>query len=269
MTQFFSSKLNLTLPLAIVSAISLSTQAEAALTPYTSAGQNVVYSSVSDVTWTGNANLLGTMINSQGFDTVVNAIIAASPIIYDKPNYYDGSYNNYDGDNGRLFSGQYTVSASDFTRPNFARRQGQANWFGAKAFINYLNSINYAGSNQWALPTASVNINPAVGQFGELYYNELGGSAGSSIPDTSNFSNEQSSVYWLSNELMLSALGGYDSAYAYSTSDGSKGYNEKRSGRYIWAITPGNLTAVPLPGAFWLFSGGLLGLFGLKRQRRA
>ncbi len=48
--------------------LSLTTlNAEAALTAYTAAGNTpVVYSSVSDITWTADANLLGTMIQAQG-----------------------------------------------------------------------------------------------------------------------------------------------------------------------------------------------------------
>lgn len=236
-----------------------------------------MYSSVSNATWTADANLLGTMINTQGYDTVVNAIIAASPIIYDSPNYYDGSYNNYDGDNGRPFSGQYALSASDFTRPSLSRNQGRTSWFGAKAFINYLNSINYAGSNQWAfpsqlaLPTASASGNPEVGQFGELFYNELGGVHNAFIPDTSTFSNEKTRGYWQATEYPFAALStpAYAYSYAFNTATGDNGIETKPTQMYVWAVTPGNLTAVPVPGALWLFGTGLFGLFGLKRQRHA
>jgi hypothetical protein len=48
-------------------------------------GQPVVYSSISDITWTGDANFLGALMTNQGCSAVVNAIIAASPTITDTP----------------------------------------------------------------------------------------------------------------------------------------------------------------------------------------
>ena len=163
--------------------LSLTTlNAEAALTAYTAAAAGntpVVYSSVSDITWTADANLLGTMIQTQGYNAVVNAIIAANPIINDTPNYWDTPSD----------SGYHNVTSADFDTTDL----GRVNWFGVKAFTGYLNSINYAGSNQWALPSAGANPqwghNQTDGQFGQLFYNELGGIAGSAMPDTANFTN--------------------------------------------------------------------------------
>jgi len=230
--------------------------AEATLTPYTSGGQSLVYSSVSDVTWTGDANLLGTMITSQGYNNVVNAIIAASPVITDTPNYFDGSYNNYDGENNRPFSGTYSITAGDFSA------NGYVSWFGAQAFVGYLNTINYAGSQQWALPTAGADpefdYNQTRSQLGQLFYIELGGNLSANIPNTANFTNEQA-YSWSGTEHARSphAAWGFDMGYGYLPL--------KNYPLYAWAVSPGQVSAVPVPGATWLFGTGLVGLLGLKR----
>jgi len=65
----------------------------------------------------GDANLLGTM-ESAGYDAVVNAIIAASPRVYDTSNYYDTP----------SYIGYHDISGSDFSS------DGSVIWFGAQAF---------------------------------------------------------------------------------------------------------------------------------------
>lgn len=248
--------------------------AEAALTPYTSAGENLVYSSISNITWTADANLLGTMISSQGYNTVISAIIAASPVIYDTPNYFDGSYNNYDN-----YSGEYALSVEDFSSSDF----GLTNWFGAKAFANYLNSINYAGSNQWALPTVGANTqagyNQTSSQFGQLVYDELGFDDGYNLQNLDNFSNVQAYWYWSGTESEFNSIYGSNPGFAWFLDFAGLGYQfvqEKNVQHYAWVISPGQLitapvpdSVVPVPGAVWLFGTGLLGLLGLKRRARA
>jgi len=249
--------------------------AEAALAPYSSAGQSLVYSSVSDVTWTGDANLLCSLITSQGYNNVVNAIIAASPVITDTPNYYDGSYNNYDGENSRPYSGTYSITAGDFSA------NGLVSWFGAQAFVGYLNTINYAGSQQWALPSAGANpqggFNQTGGQFGQLYYNELDalaypGTNGSdygilhdgsyeTYGNAGPFANAQTSTYWSGTEYAPSP----ESTWVFNTDIGVEHTPSKLARLYAWAVSPGQVSAVPVPGAVWLFGTGLLGLLGLKR----
>lgn len=234
--------------------------AEAALTAGTADGQSVVYSSVSDITWTGDANLLGTLITTQGYNNVVDAIIAASPTIYDTPNYYDGSYGDYDGANGRPYSGSYSITAGDFDNSGFTT------WFGAQAFTSYLNSISYAGSNQWALPSAGADPqggdNQTGSQFGQLFYTELGGTAGNPIPDTAYFTNEQAYLYWLGTE--YAPIPGY--AWYFNTINGDQSIIIKTFQIYAWAVSPGNVAAIPVPGALWLFGSGLIVLLGLKRR---
>jgi len=232
-----------------------------------------VYDSALDATWTRDANLLGTLENTYGYSTIVDAIIAAKPVIHNTPN---------GNDNGG--KGVYNLSANDFGV------NGQVNWWAAQAYVSYLNSLNngsgYGGSNQWALPTTpdsdnSFGYNQTDSQLGELYYNELNalaypGTNGSnfgilhdgSYNTSSNagpFSNTKTYVYWSGTEYAADPY----FAWAFTTSNGGQGSTSKGNPAYAWAASPGLVSAVPLPGAAWLFGAGMLGLLGLRRRDHA
>lgn len=178
---------------ACVSLSSFSNSAYASLSSYNNAGADLVYSSVSDATWTKDANLLGTMMAADS--NLISKIIAAnSGFTYTNP------------------FGTHPFSASNFN-PVF---NNAADYYGAIAFTRYLNSINYGGSNQWMLPSANgsdVQNGSAAGEeFAELYYGELGGSSAfgpggfnSGFIDSANqFDNEQNGVsfnsYWTASQ---------------------------------------------------------------------
>jgi hypothetical protein len=116
------------------SVLSVSFNANAALTSYTGAGGvGLVYSSVSDVTWTQDANLFKTLYD------VDNNLVSQIAIV--SPSYNDPSW------------GLQVIDANDFDTSN-----GRMTWWGGIAFTKYLNMVNYGGSNQWRLP--SVRNNP-------------------------------------------------------------------------------------------------------------
>lgn len=270
-------------PLVAIGMLLAATQGQAALTSYTAKdGVQVVYSSVSDVTWTKDGNLLGSMFASQGFSTVVDAIIAASPTISNTPNTFSPT-------------GTYTLSAIDFSS------NGSTSWFGAMAYINYLNSISYAGSNQWHLPTIIDRGTPGCDLFAysgtdcghntatngtakgdelaELYYQELGSLASKDIygdyqpdygiKDTNNtFVNEQSSLYWSGTESAPNADGawGFGTNYGYQ-SEFVKNDSFTNSLFYAWAVSPRQIAAVPEPDSVVLLLVGLSLVGGVVRCR--
>jgi hypothetical protein len=231
-----------------------SLNAHATLTSITAqGGVEVVYSSVSNVTWTKDANLLGSMIAAD--NGVISKIVAAST-------------NNYG-------SVAYIVSASDFSTATL----GQTTWYGAMAFISYLNSTNYAGSNQWRLPTVAntaIGFNTATNgtaagdELVELFYSELGGQVRYFIPDTATFDNEQAYLYWSGTEHASNT----NNAWYFQTSNGYQRSSGKFNQLYAWAVSPGQITttstpsAVPVPAAAWLFGSGIVGLAGLRRRKQ-
>ncbi|MGQ2967006.1 PEP-CTERM sorting domain-containing protein, partial [Methylophilus sp.] len=162
----------------------------------------------------------------------------------------------------------------------------------ANAFVGYLNSVSYAGTNQWRLPaiidTGAVgcsfsnngndcgyNVDTSTGEMARLYYDELGGQAindklgnyqpdVAGIPDTAFFDNEVYDIYWSS---LPSAFP--SGAWIFATDDGVQmdGYS-KSAHSYVWAVT--SALAVPVPEAdsvAMLMAGlGLLGLMARRKQ---
>ena len=171
--------------------------------------------------------------------------------IHDTPNAYD--------------NGTYTLTTADFNTTT-----GAMSWWGAQAWAN---NLTLGGVTGWSLPTtvpALSGLNQKGSQMGDLFYNQLGGVSSTSIATTQNanydlFTNVQSSLpysYWSGSE-----YGSYPTvAWNFSTSLGDQNTNFKDYQFYAWAVRPGDVAAVPVPGAFWLFGSAMVGLMGLKRR---
>jgi hypothetical protein len=225
-----------------------------------------VYDTTNNVTWTSNANLFATQAASYsgGAAAFVSAVIADSGgVIHDTPNSFDPS-------------GTYTLSAADFNTST-----GTVDYWGALAWVSYLDATNYGGSSQWALPT-TVDSNSSAGlpnggagnpaqsssQLAQLFYGGLGQVANSSITTTHNanyslFSNVLGTVYWSGTEYSANPI----QAWGFSTVSGDQSYIGKRNDIYALAVAPGQVSAVPLPGAAFLLGSGLLGLVGVARRK--
>jgi len=115
-----------------------------------------------------------------------------------------------------------------------------------------------------------------VSEMGHLFYVTLGNlgvcdptlpvctaQAGSGLTNTANFSNILSGYYWSGSER------GSGLAWVFSFSGGSQGGADVQDSiEYAWAVRSGDVNAVPVPAAAWLFGSGLMGLLGLARRKR-
>jgi hypothetical protein len=214
-----------------------------------------VYDSTNNVTWASNANLFASQYSN------------VSTIVTDA--------NSANGGAG-LASGM--VFAGNFSST------GQMTWAAANAWVYYLDVTNYGNSTHWALPTtvdsassigfpdgAAGHPSQSSSQMAQLFYGGLGQVAVFSITTTNNgaagynlFSNVQNGLYWSGTQ--LSAVPA--SAWIFSAHNGGQNGNSKSFEEYALAVSPGQVSAVPLPGAAWLLGSGLLGLLGLGRRRR-
>jgi len=250
--------------------MALSTQASLVST----AGGLGVYDTVNNVTWTSDGNLFATQAASYsgGSSAYVAAIIAASGgVISDTPNTLNPT-------------GTYTLSAVDFDTT-----LGWLDWWGAKAWVNYLNATGYAGSKNWALPTtvdcacssgwpdgSPGNPDPSSSQLAQLFYDGLGQVAGQAISSTHSssyalFTNLQDNAYWSGTEYSSSA----DQAWLFTPTDpfdvtfsGIQGVASKDYTLFnALAVTAGDITEVPEPGVVWLLGSGVMGVLGLRRRK--
>jgi len=249
--------------LAFAPLLSFSAHAELVHT----AGGLGVYDTVNNVTWTADARLMKSQ--SAGFSggpsAYVSAVIAASGgVIQDTPNISNPS-------------GTYVLSVSDFST-----NSGWMTWWGAKAWVNYLNQINYGGSDSWALPStidddsvstgypdgATGNSSPSSSQLAQLFYGGLGQVARTAITSEHNgsyalFSQVQSFIYWSDTEYLTSP----EKAWGFLSANGGQGHGNKALNLFALAVSPGDIAATPIPGAVWLLGSGLLGVFGLRRRK--
>lgn len=160
------------------------------------------------------------------------------------------------------------------------------NWTDANAWAAGLDIDGIAG---WRLPDivqpdatcgsqsggVSYGYNCTGSEMGNLFYNVLGAVTELlttpiyHINTTYNanydlFSNVNSRGYWSATEF---APNTYD-AWGFTTYDGFQGTDAKLAHSYAWAVHTGDVSAVPLPAAVWLFGSGLLGLIGLAKRRK-
>lgn len=161
---------------------------------------------------------------------------------------------------------------------------GLMNWNDAMIWAA---NLSYGGYTDWRLPTTlqpdtacslqtggdSFGYNCIGSEMGHLFYGEVGGLATASIITTHNsnynlFQNLLSRNYWSGTE--YSGVGYQDAslvAWGFSFAGGFQHEYGKVDARYAWAVRDGDVAAVPVPPAVWLFGSGLLGLIGIARRK--
>lgn len=119
----------------------------------------------------------------------------------------------------------------------------------------------YAGSQGSELANMFYNV---LGNTG--YYDTSGmatGCVGSCLTNTGPFSNVQSDSYWSVTEYAPKTT----HAWNFNFRVGAQGHAHKLSTLSAWAVQSGDVSAVPVPAAAWLFGSALLGLAGIKRRK--
>ncbi len=208
----------------------------------------------------------------------------------------------------RLSGQAYYDTNLNITWATNANLNGLMDWNQAQSWIAALNTANYLGYSDWRLPTVgpvngtSFNYGPSgtfydgtrdagynvsapgttyAGSTGSemanLFYTTLGNKGYYSISGTSAqpgwgltnsgpFSNLQANWYW--SGTAYAPLSGAEWTFGFDTGDQSA-QGATSDAYYAMAVRAGDVAAVPIPAAAWLFESGLLGLIGVARRKAA
>lgn len=174
---------------------------------------------------------------------------------------------------------------------------GQMTWAAANAWIATLNSSNYAGHNDWRLPTlnpsdtsCSNSFNPGGGfltqyygygctggELSGLFVTDLGnkaiesvlnqvGDTAEQIANLALFSNVQSGVYWSSTDYAADP----SLTWTFDTTFGFQSFFAKNVSLYAVAVRPGDVAvSVPEPQTLALALLALGATVAARRRRPA
>jgi hypothetical protein len=192
-------------------------------------GEGFIYDDVLDVTWAQNANI-------NGLNTWANQVAWAAG--YSQTHTVYGTFDDW-----RL----PTVTDTGTSGCDFA----------------------YTGTD------CGYNVDTSTGEMASLFYDTLGNLAyydtsgsgpqsGWGLSNTGPFTNLQSNDYWSGTEYAPNT----DFAWYFDFNVGDQSFTNKLNDLYALAVRDGDIAAVPVPAAVWLFGSALFGLLGLKRARR-
>ena len=209
------------------------------------------------VIWLQDANLFftesGSGLQPETATNLVNAIIEAVPEVLD----------------GEVV---HQITSGDFNTGN-----GQMSWWGAQAWVGYLNSINYKGFHHWRLPKLrpvngialnydfscdgttdygknNTALNSRASELGHVFYNELGNLAdldtscvarqtGYGVTNSGPFRNLENSLYWTGTNFEPF----FENAWHFHTDNGGQGNDHKAVQFYVWPVSTGLKLHWPWP----------------------
>lgn len=145
---------------------------------------------------------------------------------------------------------------------------GRMSWVNAN---NWAASLTIGGVSGWRLATMDADgdgtvVDCATAAATACQDNEYGYHFHQNGIDTANpgpFSNIMTNNYWSSTESDAGSAWLFD----FNLNDGSQLATSKNYNGYAWAVYDGDVAAVPVPAAVWLFGSGLLALLGLRGKR--
>jgi hypothetical protein len=171
------------------------------------------------------------------------------------------------------------LADANYSKTSGHDSNGRMSWDDASAWAT---SLTIGGFTDWRLPTTlnpdptcatpetSRGSNCSGSELGHLFYTELGATWLTSFLDTGDpaglalFTNlDYDTLYWSSTEFSDTE------AWFFDTNIGGQNTVGKTSDApFAWAVRSGDVSAVPVPTAAWLFGSGLLGLVSVARRKK-
>lgn len=235
------------------------------------ANGTMVYDDVANLTWVADTNLFKTLAASN--PNLVAQTIAAVPVVHDTPNSLDTPAN----------SGNYNVTTADFDAAS-----GRMTWFGAQSWAS---GLSYGGFDDWRVPTAQPGVIGSGCQgtgFGcqsseyGTWFASVGGVPGNYLIDTPLFPGSSTIVPGTHNayfnlftninsenldfQTSLEVLTFPSSSYAYGI-DGYQSSGSKTIKSSVFLVRTGDVAAVPVPAAVWLFGSAFAAFAGFGRRK--
>ena len=233
---------------ACVLVLSASTGAHASLIDR---GNGLLYDNVLNVTWLQDANYAHTSgyagADSLGQMDWTTATTWAADLVYG--GYSDWRLASNSPVNGSNFNYNWSVNGSTDFGYNITSPHSE---------LAYMYHVNLGLKSY---DDTAGNVQSDSGMFGNGTYNGVDQSSYGQA-NVGLVNNLQSYVYWSGSEYAPVPL----NAWGFVTGNGYQSYGSKDSQLYAWAVRPGDVAAVPVPGAFWLFGSAMVGLMGLKRR---
>ena len=117
-----------------------------------------------------------------------------------------------------------------------------------------------------SIDSCTTDVVCPTNELGHMFYYNLSGSLFDDLTGTHFVGDviltDVQNSYWSGTE--------YDSssAWLFGFYDGLDDFPNKADVNHGWAVRAGDVGAVPIPAAVWLFGSGLIGLVGLARRKR-
>ncbi|MDT4290378.1 hypothetical protein RO575_12475 [Methylomonas sp. MO1] len=206
-------------------------------------GGGLIYDDVLNVTWLQDANYARTSgyggADGTGKMDWATAMTWAANLVYD--GYDDWRLATNTPINGSRFI--YTSSNSGTADVGY-------NITSPRSELAYMYSVNL-GLTGYYSTTGVIQSN--FGIFGNGTTNGVNNNSYDGQNNVGLVKNLQSFTYWSGADYST----GSSYAWVFAFGDGGQGSTYKGYNFYAWAVRPGDVAAVPLPAAIWLFACGL------------
>jgi len=181
-----------------------------------------------------------------------------------------GGLGVYDSDQDITWLANANAGAGSSFDDGSNTNDGRMRWSSANAWAA---SLNIGGFTDWRLPNMDINGDGTVEDCSlvtstECLDNEYGYHFYVNGIDTTNtglFGTIPTNDFWSATASSASEAWLFD----FTFNNGSQLASSVNLNAYAWAVHEGNIGALPIPAAVWLFGSGLLGLIGVARRKKA